>query len=90
MWCFPILNLKAYIQIREDVIVDTHSIFGPIILESNGIIKKLAIINSWKSKNPAKNINITFFKYPSLAFIFTLFLIIPIPKYLIIFFFEKN
>ena len=46
MWCFPILNFKAHIQRREDVIVwimdkcwsevgDSIAIFGKIIIFEN-------------------------------------------------------
>ena len=59
IWCLPILNFKAKVQNKEDVIViiqhnlrvdvgDKEAIFG---------IKLERIINSIKSKKEAKNIN---------------------------------
>ena len=67
LWCLPILNLSAYVQIRAPIIVDKHPILVSIVGEIFAVFgtKNTPIIYSIKSKNPAKNISIIFLKWPS-------------------------
>ena len=89
LWCFLILNPKAYLYIRyEDNIctLDNLEFFDRLFLVK---FKKYAKIRLKESKNAAKKINIAFLNFPSLL-IFFLYELNLFQKIWIFLFFSMN